>query len=332
MVSVGVRELRDNLSEYLRRVQEGELLVITDRGKPIGELGPAAGGRNAELARTLVRKGVAAGRAASRRGCPRHRDRRRAWCRLRSSRTGGDLVPGHEQPGQSSTWTSRARPTCAGWWTRPRSWPRRSWRTRRRAPRWLDGGGSSSLTAVAHRRAKGALEADWPRVLALDVSSPLAKRAARPGGASSAERLRRACTSPRLCGSPRNSPARGCSSRPPTRCSNRAALRAAPSRGGGAGPSRKPPRANARRGTITPVERHLGKRHRRCADSLRRAPPRPGLRRLGRRRRRPSAPRATPAGSSRRLDAHPGQRVGIGGGGPRGRASNLLSRARSCSW
>ena len=59
MGSVGVRELRDNLSEYLRRVKQGELLVITDRGKPIGELGPAAGGRNTERARTLVRKGVA---------------------------------------------------------------------------------------------------------------------------------------------------------------------------------------------------------------------------------------------------------------------------------
>ena len=59
MAGVGVRDLRDNLSEYLRRVQERELLVITDRGKPIGVLGPAAGGRTAELARTLVRKGVA---------------------------------------------------------------------------------------------------------------------------------------------------------------------------------------------------------------------------------------------------------------------------------
>ena len=59
MVSVGVRDLRDNLSEYLSRVREGELLVITDRAKPIAELGPTAGGRSVELARTLVRKGVA---------------------------------------------------------------------------------------------------------------------------------------------------------------------------------------------------------------------------------------------------------------------------------
>ena len=59
MTSVGVRALRDNLSGYLRRVREGELLVITDRGRPIGELGPAARGRSADRARALVRRGVA---------------------------------------------------------------------------------------------------------------------------------------------------------------------------------------------------------------------------------------------------------------------------------
>ncbi len=34
-----------------------------------------------------------------------------------------------------------------------------------------------SLTVAAHRRTKAALDADWPRVLALDVSSPLARSA-----------------------------------------------------------------------------------------------------------------------------------------------------------
>jgi prevent-host-death family protein len=69
--SVGVRELRDNLSEYLRRVREGELLVITDRGKPIGELGPAGAGRNAERALALVRKGVASWNGGKPKGLPR---------------------------------------------------------------------------------------------------------------------------------------------------------------------------------------------------------------------------------------------------------------------
>jgi prevent-host-death family protein len=39
--TVGVGELRRNLSAYLRRVSRGERLVVTDRNRPIAELGPA---------------------------------------------------------------------------------------------------------------------------------------------------------------------------------------------------------------------------------------------------------------------------------------------------
>jgi prevent-host-death family protein len=39
--SVGVAELRRNLSVYLRRVQRGERVLITDRNRPVAELGPA---------------------------------------------------------------------------------------------------------------------------------------------------------------------------------------------------------------------------------------------------------------------------------------------------
>ena len=39
--SVGVAELRQNLSLYLRRVSRGERLVVTDRNRPVAELGPA---------------------------------------------------------------------------------------------------------------------------------------------------------------------------------------------------------------------------------------------------------------------------------------------------
>lgn len=38
--SVGVAELRQNLSHYLRRVQRGERLLVTDRNRPIAELAP----------------------------------------------------------------------------------------------------------------------------------------------------------------------------------------------------------------------------------------------------------------------------------------------------
>ena len=51
--------MKDHLSDYLRRVREGELLVITDRGRPIGELCPVEGRSSVERARALVRQGIA---------------------------------------------------------------------------------------------------------------------------------------------------------------------------------------------------------------------------------------------------------------------------------
>jgi prevent-host-death family protein len=40
MDRVGVRELRQNLSVYLRRVGRGESLEVTERGRPVAVLGP----------------------------------------------------------------------------------------------------------------------------------------------------------------------------------------------------------------------------------------------------------------------------------------------------
>jgi prevent-host-death family protein len=37
---VGVRELRQNLSVYLRRVQAGETLEVTEHGRPVASLAP----------------------------------------------------------------------------------------------------------------------------------------------------------------------------------------------------------------------------------------------------------------------------------------------------
>jgi prevent-host-death family protein len=38
--TVGIAELRQNLSRYLRRVERGERLLVTDRNRPVAELGP----------------------------------------------------------------------------------------------------------------------------------------------------------------------------------------------------------------------------------------------------------------------------------------------------
>ncbi|MEV8440847.1 type II toxin-antitoxin system prevent-host-death family antitoxin [Actinosynnema sp. NPDC051121] len=40
MESIGVRELRQNASVYLRRVAAGESITVTDHGVPVAVLGP----------------------------------------------------------------------------------------------------------------------------------------------------------------------------------------------------------------------------------------------------------------------------------------------------
>ena len=40
MRAVGIRELKNRLSEYLRQVQNGERVLVTDRGRVIAELRP----------------------------------------------------------------------------------------------------------------------------------------------------------------------------------------------------------------------------------------------------------------------------------------------------
>jgi prevent-host-death family protein len=54
MADVGVRELKQHLSEYLDRAERGELLRVTDRGRPKALLGPLPG-------RARIEEGVAGG-------------------------------------------------------------------------------------------------------------------------------------------------------------------------------------------------------------------------------------------------------------------------------
>lgn len=43
MTDVGIRELKQRLSEYLDRAERGEVLRVTDRGRPKAMLGPVPG-------------------------------------------------------------------------------------------------------------------------------------------------------------------------------------------------------------------------------------------------------------------------------------------------
>jgi prevent-host-death family protein len=64
-MEVGVRELRADLSRWIKRVQAGEDVLVTDRGKPVARLVPANG-------RSKLEELIAAGLARQ----PRRKTRR----------------------------------------------------------------------------------------------------------------------------------------------------------------------------------------------------------------------------------------------------------------
>jgi antitoxin (DNA-binding transcriptional repressor) of toxin-antitoxin stability system len=43
-VEAGIRELRDNLSRYIRRIEAGERIAVTAHGRVVAELVPPGGG------------------------------------------------------------------------------------------------------------------------------------------------------------------------------------------------------------------------------------------------------------------------------------------------
>jgi prevent-host-death family protein len=58
-MDVGIRELKQRLSEFLDRASQGETIRVTDRGKPKAILGPLPGAEqlNAGIADGWVRPG-----------------------------------------------------------------------------------------------------------------------------------------------------------------------------------------------------------------------------------------------------------------------------------
>ena len=57
--SVGIRELKSGLSGYLKRVRAGATITVTDRGRVIATIQPAAPTPNVAWAHQMVAAGLA---------------------------------------------------------------------------------------------------------------------------------------------------------------------------------------------------------------------------------------------------------------------------------
>jgi antitoxin (DNA-binding transcriptional repressor) of toxin-antitoxin stability system len=67
MVSAGIRELKNNLSHYVRRIEAGERIAVTAHGRIIAELGPPSAAAD-DQGRSRYDEIVAAGIARLPRG------------------------------------------------------------------------------------------------------------------------------------------------------------------------------------------------------------------------------------------------------------------------
>jgi antitoxin (DNA-binding transcriptional repressor) of toxin-antitoxin stability system len=48
-MATGIRELKDNLSRYIRRIEAGERIAVTAHGRVVAELVPPGGGSRASI-------------------------------------------------------------------------------------------------------------------------------------------------------------------------------------------------------------------------------------------------------------------------------------------
>ena len=58
-MTVGVRELKANLSKFLKRVQAGATVTVTDRGRTIATIRPVTEAPSQAWAHQMVREGLA---------------------------------------------------------------------------------------------------------------------------------------------------------------------------------------------------------------------------------------------------------------------------------
>ena len=71
MAAVGIRELKNRLSQYLKRVRAGERLVVTERGKPVAIISPPPVTRADQRIEAMLREGVARWEGGKPRGARR---------------------------------------------------------------------------------------------------------------------------------------------------------------------------------------------------------------------------------------------------------------------
>lgn len=71
MATVGVRELKNSLSRYLRKVKHGRSFTVTERGQAVAILTPADNGADVQTVSELIKRGIGSWRGGKPKGASR---------------------------------------------------------------------------------------------------------------------------------------------------------------------------------------------------------------------------------------------------------------------
>lgn len=93
MITIGVRELKNRLSYYLRNVRQGTPVTITDRGKSFAILLPAKQNSGAQIAEALSRKGIVSCKGGKPKGASRPVAVKGNYFHKLLLKSDGDFVP-----------------------------------------------------------------------------------------------------------------------------------------------------------------------------------------------------------------------------------------------
>jgi prevent-host-death family protein len=70
METIGIRELKENLSRYMKRVKTGERIIVTDRKKKIAIIMPLETNKTEEKICQMIQRGIASWSGSKPKGIP----------------------------------------------------------------------------------------------------------------------------------------------------------------------------------------------------------------------------------------------------------------------